>query len=120
MGMGANEQWNPKEIKGLEKLGSIPEIDLDLMQKYYEAQLPEGRDYRSTTLEALLRDWKKQLDRARRHNRSRVKPEAKELVEPDQWHKAWAIKLGTDNFEHEWDNLLRETKIEITQHINRQ
>jgi len=115
-GRGVKEEWDKKEIKALAALGEIPEADLDILARYYGMKIL-GRDYRRKTLLTLLKNWKGELDQARGF---RYPPSQKQvdLTEPPLWTAAWGGKLGHNNFESEWDNLLRDQKIEIIEYIN--
>jgi hypothetical protein len=57
--------WSEKEIKAWRKVGKAPD-DLDLLRRYYTAEIPEGNDYRRKDLSTLLNNWSGEIDRARR------------------------------------------------------
>lgn len=57
--------WSEKEIAALKKIGDVQPEDLDLMQAYYTAAIPEADDIRRRDLVTLLNNWTGELDRAR-------------------------------------------------------
>jgi uncharacterized protein YdaU (DUF1376 family) len=57
--------WSHKERKAFKALGEISSEDLDRLERYYTARLPEGKDYRRRDLTTLLNNFHGEVDRAR-------------------------------------------------------
>lgn len=59
--------WTEEEARLLhEAVGNTPPAeDIDLMERYYKADIPRDTDYRRRDLATLLRHWSGELDRAR-------------------------------------------------------
>ena len=60
-------EWDIKEVRALKKLLPIPEDDFALIEGYYTASFPEGKDFRRHDLATLLNNWRGELDRARKY-----------------------------------------------------
>lgn len=59
-------RWSATELKAWKKIGSVDEGDLELLERYYEANLPETKDFRRRDLSTLLNNFAGELDRARK------------------------------------------------------
>lgn len=97
-------------------LGKIPEHELSILESYYNAWIADDKDYRRKSVLTLLNNWPGEVDRASNFKPTKTR-ENVDLDEPEGWQSMWTFKLGNDDFEHEWVNLLREKKIEIKQYI---
>lgn len=60
-------RWSERELKTLQKIGPIPEEDLQLIESYYASRIPGDRDFRRHDLQTLLNNWPGEVDRARKH-----------------------------------------------------
>ena len=69
-------RWSTDERKRLKKLTPIPEDELDALERYYRADIPDGDDIRRQSLDTLLNNWHGEIDRARNFFRKREKREA--------------------------------------------
>lgn len=58
-------RWSAKELKALKTIGTPEEEELQSLEAYYSARIPEDRDYRRRTLLVLLNNFTGELDRAR-------------------------------------------------------
>ncbi|BCU79623.1 hypothetical protein [Luteolibacter sp. LG18] len=67
VGRRPHTTWSPKELKALRELGPIDSEDLDLLESYYLADIPEEKDYRRRSLARLLVHWHGEIDHARHH-----------------------------------------------------
>jgi len=61
-------KWSKKEIALLKEIGEPNEEDLQLLEKFYFAEIPKDRDYRRTSLQTLLNNWNGEIDKARFYN----------------------------------------------------
>jgi hypothetical protein len=61
-------KWGDKEIKSLKSVVKLTpsESDIDLLERYYAAIIPQKEDYRRRDIVTLLNNWNGELDRARR------------------------------------------------------
>jgi len=57
--------WSHKEIKALKLIEPVQEEDILILEKYYSAKHPPEADYRIRSLDTLLNNWHKAVDRAR-------------------------------------------------------
>ena len=60
-------KWSDKEMKGLRSVIRLEtaEDDLQMLTKYYSADLPGNQDYRRRDVFTLLNNWSGEIDRAR-------------------------------------------------------
>lgn len=63
----ATTRWSAAERKALKKLTPIDAEDIELLERYYLEEIPQGDDYRRRDLETLLNNWTKEIDRATSH-----------------------------------------------------
>ncbi len=63
----ATTRWSAAERKALKKLTPIDPEDIELLERYYLEEIPQGDDYRRRDLETLLNNWTKEIDRATSH-----------------------------------------------------
>ena len=56
-------------ILGLKQVGTPDEKEFQLMEKYYRADIEEGKDFRRTSIERILKYWPSELDKAREYDR---------------------------------------------------
>ena len=61
-------QWQEKERKALNKVFKFnnSEEELNALDEYYSAEIPQEKDYRRRALYTLLNNWQGEIDRARR------------------------------------------------------
>jgi len=65
LGRRPGTTWSPKELKALRPLLPIDPADLELLEAYYLANIPEEKDFRRRSLLRLLVHWHGELDHAR-------------------------------------------------------
>lgn len=58
--------WMPNEIKSYQKIGIIPEEDMQALEAYYAAEIPDEDNRRRTGMLALLNNVSIEIDRARK------------------------------------------------------
>jgi len=61
-----NTPWSDKELKALKAIGTPDEEDLQMLEDFYAARIPEAKDYRRTALQTLLNNFNGELDKARK------------------------------------------------------
>jgi hypothetical protein len=59
------DPWSAEESALLAALGEIPTSDLELLARYYLAEIAPDADYRCHSVGALLRNWNREKDKAR-------------------------------------------------------
>lgn len=65
-GRRASTKWSKAEMKSLREIGEIKEEDMQMIERYYAAEIKD-RDIRRTTVSILLNNWPGELDRARNY-----------------------------------------------------
>jgi hypothetical protein len=63
-GRGENTLWNQYEAKALEDIGELVLDEVNLIGRYYRAEMEHGDDIRRRSVETLLNNWMGELDRA--------------------------------------------------------
>ena len=58
-------RMNEKERAALKQIGEPPEEELQLLEEFYNAIIPEEKDFRRTALLTLLNNWNGEVDKAR-------------------------------------------------------
>ena len=58
-------RMSEKERAALKQIGDPPEEELQLLEEFYNAVIPEDKDYRRTALLTLLNNWNGEVDKAR-------------------------------------------------------
>lgn len=58
-------QWTAKELAALKKTIPVDPSDWAVISAYYNAELPEGKNYRRRDIQTLLNNWPSEVDRAR-------------------------------------------------------
>lgn len=58
-------KWDKKELAALKGIGTPEEEDLQLLEAFYFAVIPEERDYRRRKMITLLTNWNGEVDKAR-------------------------------------------------------
>ncbi|MDB6137714.1 MAG: hypothetical protein JWO94_786 [Verrucomicrobiaceae bacterium] len=64
--------WTDRELTAWRALGPLYPDDLATLRIYYQATLPQGKDFRRRDLFTLLTNWSGELDRARKFQPSPV------------------------------------------------
>lgn len=68
LGRRESTAWSDKELEALRKIGEPTEEDLELIEKFYAADIDPKSDFRRTTMQILLNNWTGELDKARLYN----------------------------------------------------
>lgn len=58
-------RWSAKEIAAFEEIDEPTEDEMELMEDFYNAIIPEEKDFRRTKMETLLAHWNGEVDKAR-------------------------------------------------------
>lgn len=65
MGRRESTKWSDKEIAALDAIGEPAEVDLALLDDFYNAVIEPEEDHRRTALLTLLNNWNGEVDKAR-------------------------------------------------------
>lgn len=68
LGRKDGTRWSPKEIKAAKAVLPVDEEDMQLLERFYFADIPKPEDFRRTTLMVLLNNFAGEIDKARNFN----------------------------------------------------